>query len=453
MKILLAFFIGVLSLTASAQGAYKCEDNFKVFESKYLAKEYNDAYGLLGELRKKCPKFSEALYIYGEGLLQYNIEIAETAEKQKTYINDLVDLYGEQDANFPGKGSDIKKTLLQYDNKIIKADEAYKAFNVSFTKNRQAFTDYNALYAYFQLFFDQYKSGKGISDDQYFERYSEILAQISAAQNKIASDKEALLKKQETVAVSDGERQFIEDADARLEALENVNKFISKQSSDYISCDKMEVYYAKNYEAHKGDVAWLDAMVGALYGKKCFKSATLYNGAVAVHKASPSKESAYRMAILSQKKNEVKEAVAYFDQAASMETSPLKKSMVYYDIASVIRNSDKAAAKKYALLSAEANPKSGKAYVLLAELYASVTANDECKLTDFERKTLNLLAIENARKAQAAEPRLKAAADAMVARFTKNLPTKAELKTAGKKKGDAVAYGCWINQTVTLPNL
>lgn len=455
MKTLLAFFISVLSLTATAQATtYKCEDNFKLFESKYLAKEYNDAYSLLGELRKKCPKFTESLYIYGEGLLKYNIEVAATPEDQKVMINDLVALYGEQEVNYPGKGSNVKKILLQYDSKLIKADEAYKAFHASFTKNKQVFTDYNALYAYFQLFFDEYKSGKGISDDQYFERYAEILTQIFTAQDKIASEKEALLKKQETVAITDGEKQYIEDADVQLEALENVNKFISKQSNDYISCDKMEMYYTKNYENHVNDTAWLEAMVGAMYGKKCFSSATLYKGALAVYKVSTTAESAYRMAILSQKKKDIAEAVKYFDEAATLETNPLKKSTIYYDIAMFMKANDKAVAKKYALLSAEGNPKSGRAYVLLSGLYGNILpGSKECNMTDFERKTLNYIAIDYAKKAQVAEPRLKGTTDAMIAQYTKQLPTKAEAKALDKKKGDTVTYGCWVNQTVTLPNL
>lgn len=455
MKTLLTFIISVLSFTAiaQAQGTYKCEDNFKLFESKYLAKEYNDAYGLMAELRKKCPKFSESLYIYGEGLLKYNIEVAQSPEAQKAVIDDLIDLYGEQDANFPGKGSDVKKTLLQYDSKLIKADEAYRAFHGSFNKNSQVFTDYNSLYTYFQLFFDQYKSGKTITDDQYFERYAEILTQIAVAQDKIAAHKEALLKKQETVAITDGERQYIEDADAQLDAFENVSKFISKQSNDYISCDKMEAYYSKNFENHSKDIVWLDAMVGAMYSKKCYKSPTLYKGALAIHNTSPSIESSYRMAILSQKKNDITEAVKYFDQAASLETSSQKKAMLQYDVAVLLRNSDKAAAKKYALLSAESDPKSGRAYIILAGMYGNMLPNNECKVSDFDRKALNYIAIDYAKKAQAAEPRLKATAEAMIAKYNKDLPTKAEAKALNKKKGDTITYGCWINQTVTLPNL
>ena len=453
MKTLLALFMSVLSLTAMAQGAYKCEDNFKLFETKYLAKEYNDAYSLLNELRKKCPKYSESLYTYGEGLLKYNIEAAKSAEEQKVVIVDLIALYGEQDANFPNRGSDVKKTMLQYDKKLIKADAAYKALHEAFNKNRQVFTDYNALYTYFQLFLDQYKSNKTVTDDQFFERYSEILTQVAVAQDKIAARKDELLKKQETVAITDGERQYVESADAYYNALENVAKSVLKQSNDLISCDKMEAYYSKNYEAHDKDIAWLDAMVDAMYGKKCYKSPTLYKGALAVYKVSPSVESAYRMAILSQKKNEIAEAVKYFDQAATLETNLLKRATLYYDIAVLLNNTDKAGAKKYALLSAEGNPKSGRAYALLAGMYGNMQAGDECKLSDFDRKALNYIAIDFAKKAQAAEPRLKASANAMITSFTKDLPTKAEAKTAGKRKGDVITYGCWINQTVTLPNL
>ncbi len=213
MKTLWAFFICALSLSATAQVTYKCEDNFKVFEGRYLIKEYNDAYKLLSELRVKCPKVNENLYVYGEAILKYEIEVAQTPEDRKAMVEDLVALYNEQFVNFPSSGADVKKMQLQLDNKLITNTEAYKAFDTSFNKNRQSFLDFNSLLSYFYMVFDDFKSGKGMTDEQYFEKYGEISTQVAFAKNKIIEDKKALLKKKETNTLTDTETQYISDAE------------------------------------------------------------------------------------------------------------------------------------------------------------------------------------------------------------------------------------------------
>ncbi len=57
-----------------------------------------------------------------------------------------------------------------------------------------------------------------------------------------------------------------------IDALDNVAEVIQRQSRDYVSCEKLEAYYGKNYEDHKDDYNWTEAMVNALYDKKCFRS-------------------------------------------------------------------------------------------------------------------------------------------------------------------------------------
>lgn len=451
MKTLWVLFICALGLTVQAQVAYKCEDNFKVFEGKVVAKEYSEGYTLLPELRKSCPKVNAKLYSYGETILKFLIESALTPEEGQLAVDDLVALYGEQEKNFPGTGGDIKKTQLQLENKLISENDAYKAFNNSFLKNRQAFTDFNALETYFNLFLKEYKSGKGITDEQYIEKFGEISGQIIYAQNKITADKEALLLKQETAVLTDEEKQFLTDAQSIHDSFDAVNDNISIASRDILSCQKMEAYYDSRFEANKANAVWLEAMVSALYAKKCFTSPVMNKGALAINALKPTKQTAYRLGYLALKKNNNKDAVKYFEQAASLEMVPEKRGNIYYEIAAAYNYLDKAEAKKYALKAADFNPKSGQPYLLLAEMYSTV--GKECEINDFDRKALTWLAIDAAKKAEKAEPKYKTTVAKLIERYSKKLPTKAEAKAAGKKKGDVITYGCWINEKITIPNL
>lgn len=452
MKLLRVFLISMLGFSALAQTAPKCEDSFKVFEGKYLTKEYNDAYDLLADLRKRCPKVSENLYNYAEVILKYKIEVATLPEEKKPFVAELVSVYNEQSLNYPASKGAVNKIQLQYDYKLINDAEAYKAFDAAFAKNRKSFIDYNVLLTYYNLFFEEYKAGKGITDDQYFDKYGEITAQVLSAQAEIAREKEALLKKAENQSVTDIERQFIADADINIDGLENVNEVIFSQSRDYVSCDKLNAYYAKNYDAHKADYIWVEAMVNALYAKKCFKSEVLQKGALALDSMKHSKESVYKLGMLALKKGDVDAGIKYLDQSANLEKDFSQKAKIYYEIVNASKNKDKALAKKYIFKTIEVDPNKVEVYLVLSEMYANMSSKSECKLTDFERKVLNYLAIDTAKKA-ASVAKYKVASDEAVKRYSKNLPTKAEAKVLGKKKGDVITFGCWVNESVTLPNL
>ncbi|MDV6168964.1 hypothetical protein R1T16_11040 [Flavobacterium sp. DG1-102-2] len=452
MKTFLTLIFCAVGLTVFAQKAPKCEDSYKAFEGKFLAKDYNDAYTVLSDLRVRCPKVNENLFVYGEAILKYRVEVSQTPEDAKANVADLIALYGEQLSNYPMSGADVKKTQLQMEHGLITKPDAYKAFTASFNTNRNAFTDYKSLLAYYDLVLEDFKSGKGINDDQYFQKYADISAQVAYAEDNITARQKDILKKKETSTLTDEETQFITDAPLTIEALGNVADVIRKQSRDYVTCEKMEAYYEKNYEAHKTDVAWLSSLADAMFGKKCYSSTLLKKAVLAIHTVKPTKETSFRLGILTFKNGDNKEAVKYFEQAIMLETSQVKKSDICMQMAS-LSQSDRAAQKQYLLRAVELDPKAGQAFLKLAQMYATVQPNDECKLTDFDRKTLNFLAIDMAKKAQAAEPRYKMAAETAIAGYTKNLPTKQEAKVLKKKKGDTVTFGCWINETVTLPNL
>ena len=59
------------------------------------------------ELRKRSPKFNNAIYVYGEKILKYKIENSTSNESKKLYVLDKIDLYNEYLLNFPLKTKKI----------------------------------------------------------------------------------------------------------------------------------------------------------------------------------------------------------------------------------------------------------------------------------------------------------------------------------------------------------
>jgi len=451
-RLLSVFAVSLFTLTLAAQGTSKCEAAFKVFEQAVSTLNYNDAYGQLPDLRKKCPEYNDKLYIYGQKVLEYKIETAANPADRQKYVDELAVFYTEYARYFPKNDGAVKKALLQKEHKLATDDEVYKLLDGVFNANKAAFTDHNALEAYFNLYLKQFDAGnKGITQDQFIERYGAIASQVAYAKNKIESDRLALLKKQEIEKLSAAESQLIADAAITADALNAVAENMARQSSRHFTCEKLDAYYEKNYEKNKADLSWLEGLATGLYSNKCYNSAVLHKGALAMHTAKPTAQTAYMMGNIELKRRNQKQAIVYFEQSASLETSIDKKANLYYDIASIFRNSDKAKAKEFALKAIAINAKFGKPYILIAEMYSS--AGKECGLSEFDRKALSWLAIETVKKAEIAEPRYKTTVASLIKNFEKGRPTKEEAKVAKRKKGDVITYACWINETVTLPAL
>ncbi|NOY48003.1 MAG: hypothetical protein GXO84_07390, partial [Chlorobi bacterium] len=138
MKTKITLLIAILFLSfnvVSAQGNEEDMNSLSIFVEYAKAKNYDAAYGPWMELRKRNPKFNNAINIYGERILKDKIKKSTGAEKV-AFINDLIKLYSERLTNFASKtkkGEFMAKTCqLKYDNKKllnIGKEELYNCFD------------------------------------------------------------------------------------------------------------------------------------------------------------------------------------------------------------------------------------------------------------------------------------------------------------------------------------
>ncbi|MBY8962794.1 hypothetical protein KJK34_08540 [Flavobacterium sp. D11R37] len=452
-KVLLTVLSFFLALAANAQKQEECKKKFESYEALVLNRDYDAAAPLLKDLIKECPKYSVDTYLYGEEIYKIKAESSRTPEDKQANIDTLLTLYADYEKNFPGNGSVVRKAMLMKEHKLADDEEVFKALDGFYTTNRKKFTDYDALQEYFMLYLKRYEAGdKNITGTDFIEKYTGIAAQVTYARNMFIAEKAALQDKQEKEPLTRREKQFLKNADNFINALSAVHQNIDKLSSNYVSCESLADYYGSRFEEHKDDAAWLESVASVLYENKCYREDVLYNTAVASYKNNRTAATAFRAGDVTLKKTKKDEAIGYFEDAIALETSPSRKAELYMHIAGIYRNIDKGEAKKYALMAASANAKSGEPYLFLAELYSSVGSRD-CGLNDFQQKALLFKAIDMVNKAAAAEPKYKPTAQALVKQYTDRLPNKDEAKAAGYKKGDEVQYGCWINETVKLPKL
>ncbi|MDC0107897.1 hypothetical protein OAI60_06370, partial [Flavobacteriaceae bacterium] len=126
------------------------------------------------------------------------------------------------------------------------------------------------------------------------------------------------------------------------------------------------------------------------------------------------------------------------------------KANILYKIATIYKKGNKSLARNYAQKSIDNNPSMGKAYLLIAGLYAE-SAN-ECGSTTFEKRAIYWKAAEVAKKAARVDLSLRSRANQTIERYMALAPSKTDIFSSGLA-GKTVTFNCWVGGSVAVPNL
>ncbi|MEL6917276.1 MAG: hypothetical protein AAFO99_06055, partial [Bacteroidota bacterium] len=215
-------------------------------------------------------------------------------------------------------------------------------------------------------------------------------------------------------------------------------------------CGNLIPLYQKSFDAKKDDVVWVKRAVGRMFSKECtddpmFKK--LFEAQLAL---DPSADAYVYGGTLKQKSGDSKGAIADFNKAVELETDPYRKSNLLYKIATIYRRGSKSTARSYAQKAINANSANGKAYLLIANLYAG-SAN-QCGSTTFEKRAIYWKAAEMARKAGRVDPSLSGRASQTAASYSAKAPSKTDIFNSGKA-GQRITFSCWVGGSVKVPSL
>ncbi|WP_282162426.1 hypothetical protein [Ulvibacterium marinum] len=447
--LMLAGYMGVSNAQAQNQ---ECMTNLSIYVEHAKVKNYDAAYTPWKMVYDNCPDVNWANFAYGERILKDKVKKSSGAEKDG-YITDLLTLYDNSLKYFPKKAKKaevvIDKVLLKYDNKMISDQEIYDQLHQAFEEDRDNFRNPKALYLDFSSLVDLHNDGKA-DLQQVFDEYDDITEKIEEENKKLTDIITKLLPKDSLGTLTSKEKKRLKVATTNSTSFGKIAGSIDSKLGALADCDNLIPLYQKSFEEKKGDVDWVKRAVGRMFSKECTDDPMFRKLFEAQLALEPSAKAYMYGGLLKQKAGDSKGALADFNKAVELETDPYDKSDLLYKIATIARKSSKSGARSYAQKAIDANPANGKAYLLIANLYAT-SAND-CGSTPFEKRAMYWKAADMARRAGRVDPSLSGRASQSSASYSAKAPSKTDIFQAGMA-GKKVSFSCWVGGSVTVPNL
>ncbi|NAY92118.1 hypothetical protein GTQ34_09320 [Muricauda sp. JGD-17] len=454
-KYYLTMIAAIMSVGLSMAQAQnpECMTNLSIYAEHAKVKNYDAAYEPWKMVYESCPDINKANFSYGEKILAHKIKNSSGADKDG-YVQDLMALYDNSLKYFPNKfskaGVAIDKALLSYDEKMASDEQLYTMLDKAFKEDRVNFKNPKALYLYFSSLVDLHGAGKK-DLQEVFDVYDDVTEKVEEENKKLTASLQKILEKEDAgTALTSKEKRGKKVYETNSESYGKIAASIDSKLGALADCGNLIPLYEKSYEAKKGDVNWVKRAVGRMFSKECTDDPMFRKLFEAQLALEPSASAYMYGGVLKQKAGDNKGAIADFNKAVELETDSYKKSNILYKIATTVRRSSKSQARSYALKAVDANPSNGKAYLLIANLYAS-SAN-ACGSTPFEKRAIYWKAADMARKAGRVDPSLSGRASQSATSYAAKAPTKEMIFSSGMA-GKTVSFNCWVGGSVTVPNL
>ncbi len=442
----LFLFVGfnVINAQASQQ---ECTIKYNLFKGDFQSKKYDDAYVNWIHLMDNCQKLSINIYKFGDKLAK---ERFKTASDKTAAVALVKRVYEQRLANYPTK--DVAKVHSDYatflvKNNLASDDEVFayleKAYAIDPTR-----MGVKNIYRYFQGVTDE---NKDTNPQKVFDTYDDVLESVSEKIEGYAKKLIPLNKKVEAGQDLDKrEKQNLRAYTINSKSLGQVESGLDNIIIVLSTCERLIPLYERDFEANKNNAKWLKRAVSRMFNKECTDDPLFEKLAKAYADASPSADAYSFVATVLDKNGDKAGAEQMRMRAFELETDPLKKANFKLKFAqSARKNGQKSRARKLANEALALNPRLGKAYLLIAGLYA--TSVNSCGGDEFEKRMVYVAALNKARRAAQVDPSISSVANKFIRNYKANSPSSKVIFTKGVEPGSSFTVKCWIGETVKVP--
>ena len=423
MKVFFVIICCLFLIPGTAQ-SFDCKQKIVEYQSLFEAKKIKESYEIWSDVRKSCQREYERVYEDGAIIIQGKIKVTKSLVEKERLVREILKCYDDYYAYFPLHVEDyeVKKAMIMYYN-TVKAkqqmEEIFILLDNGFTKAHDKIKDVNAINLYFNLYFDKYRN-KDITAESLTEKYFMLKDLLTNLEVTYPNNMKAYMK---------------------------VNSIMDNMAKNVLTCSGVCDYYKKNYTFNKNNAKWLLAAITNM-SFKCSSTPTFYMLVESLYKIDPTPQSVGFMGMVALKQKKVTDAITYYNESETLEQNPIEKAKLDYIYATQIAISDKQKAREFLNRALQFDPKIGKAYLYLAQLY--VGSIKECTTNAFEKKALYYLAAMTAQKAVLSDSKLKPQTDKIVDKYLK-LSFVHKDKDLENMKSKDYTIACWINESIVIP--
>ena len=448
MKMVTALFALSLSATAvfaqkgvedgsrygHGQDSINCLQNISIYTEYVKTNNFQDAYTPWKAVFDETPWAQVGTYTNGAKILRALIAAEKDGAKQKEYFNLLMKVH-DQRIQYLDKLNTLSRT------KSSKGDIMGTKAHDYLSMGGQ---DMNAAYEMF---------AEAVASEKHNLPYYVLMefVDVSARKTKIdAAHKEQLV--QDYIAASGYANEALKAAKKESAkknyqtAKDNIDAYFI--NSGVATCDNLQEIYAPKVEENKGNIEYLKSVITVMQKLGCKESEAYFAASEYAHAIEPTAATAFGCGAMYYKKGDIDKSIQYFDNAIELEQDPIQKADYCYTTAQILfGNKQLSKAKQYARKAIESNGASGKAYILIAQMYAaSPNWSDEAALN----KCTFFAAIDKLQKAKSVDPSVEEQANELIRSYSAYTPKDEDLFFIGLKKGNAVTIGGWIGETTTI---
>jgi tetratricopeptide (TPR) repeat protein len=405
-----------------------------MYDQFYKQKDYQSAMEPWRKVYQQYPKSTLNLYIHGASMYEELISSTTDWGKKNEYIDSLMSVYERRIKYFDQKGyvrgrqgTDLLKYKLENENltdterkAILKEGYGYLEEAIQLEKNE---TEVAVLVVFMQA-----------------TKWLFIMGELP--KDKVAGNY------QTSSGIVEGYLEKEPDSEKYTTSKDLVNSlFLTSGAAD---CEALIALYEPQFDKVSQDIEELKKMLRILDRRDCTEGSLFERASEKLYSLDPSAEAAFNMARLFVKRNDFNKAKEYYKHAISAETDKELLSKYYYELGAFTfaKESDFQKAREYGRKAVENNPGSGRALILIGDVYAHYSKN--YGESDFDHVTLYWLAVDYYEKAKRVDPEVFAAANEKINTYRRYFPDKENLFFQGFQEGQSYKIGSWINETTKV---
>ena len=405
--------------------------NYTMYDQFYKQKDYKSAMGPWRKVFRQYPKSSLNLYIHGANMYEAKIDASEDWSVKNQYIDSLMNVYDRRVKYFNQKGFVLGRKgtdFLKYKlaNEGLSDDELKTILKKGYGILEEAIglekneTEVAVLVVFMQASKRLFIMG---------ELPKEAVAQNY---NQASSILDACLAKEP-------------DSEKYLAAKPLVDQLF--QTSGAADCEALVALYEPKFDEIALNIDALKNMLRVLDKQDCTESELFAKASEKLYSLEPSAEAAFNMARLFVKRDEFDRAKEYYHNAIASETDKELLAKYYYELGifTFVKENAYQKARDYARKALENNPNSGRALILIGDIYAQYSKH--YGESDFEHQALYWLAVDYYQKAKRVDPDSFASANTKINTYRVYFPDKETLFFQGFQDGQTYTFGSWINES------